>query len=115
MLLIDMSSPDWQYTETIQKRIRIIKVNQRERCLDAQNLDDGLAFTLDAASDVDLGKIKRAKIYHATIKVYTGELTGDLERHLAELSLEDIRLRRSLEIMRQTGSKLKKFEVIQIK
>jgi hypothetical protein len=115
MAVIGMSSPDWKYTETVQRTIRVIKVNQHERVLDAQNMDDGAVFTLDAAVGVDLGKIKRAKIYHATMKVYTAELSGDLERNLSELSLEDPQLRRSLDFLKLTGSKLKKFELLSIK
>jgi hypothetical protein len=110
-----MSGPEWKFTETMQTRIRVNKVNNRERHLEAQDIDQNLPFTLDADPDLDLGKIKKAKIYHATIKVYTAELAGDFERHLNELAMTDARLRRSLKIIRQTGSVLKKFELIAIK
>jgi hypothetical protein len=110
-----MSSPDWKFTETMQSRIRVNKVNQRQRHLDAQDIDQNLPFTLDADPALDLGKIKKAKIYHATIKVYTAELAGDFERHLNELAMTDARLRRSLQVIKQTGSVLKKFELIEIK
>ena len=110
-----MDSPDWKFTETIQRRIRVMKVNYQERHLDAQDIDEGVPFCLDAQSGLDLGKIKKAKIYHATIKVFTAELSGDLERQLTELSMEDTKLRHSLQIMKQSGSKFKKFELIAIK
>ena len=110
-----MSTPDWKYDETIQRRIRIMKVNHHERHLDAQDIDEGIPLCLDAQSELDLGKIKKAKIYHATIKVFTAELSGDLERQLTELSMEDTKLRHSLQIMKQSGSKFKKFELIAIK
>ncbi len=111
-----MFSPDWKYTETVEKRIRIVKVNMRERHLDAQDLESGaLPFSLDAAEGLDLSKVKSAKVYRATIKVFTAELAGDLERHLMELSLEDAQLRRSLQIIRQTGNVLKRFELVAVK
>ncbi len=110
-----MSSPEWKFTESVVRRIRVIKVNLQERHLDAQNIDDGVPFCLDAAEGLDLGKIKKAKIYRATIKVFTGQLSSDLERELTELSLNDTKLRHSLQFMKQSGSLLKKFELVSIK
>jgi hypothetical protein len=110
-----MSNPEWVYTETIQRRIRINKINHQHRTLDAQDIDGGIPLSLDSQSGLDLRKIKKAKIYFATIKVFTSELGGDLERHLTELSLEDTQLRYSLQILKQSGSKLKKFELVAIK
>jgi hypothetical protein len=110
-----MSSPNWKYAETVQRRIRVMKVNNKERHLDAQNIDDAVPFCLDAQRGLDLGKIKKAKIYHATIKVFTAELAGDLEQQLNELSMEDTKLRHSLQVMKQSGSQFKKFELIAIK
>jgi hypothetical protein len=92
-----------------------MKINNKERHLDAQNIDDGVPFCLDAKSGIDLGKIKKAKIYNATIKVFTAELSSDLERQLTELSMEDAKLRHSLQVMKQTRSQFKKFELIAIK
>ncbi len=99
----------------MQTHIRVNKVNQKQRHLDAQDIDQKLPFTLDADPALDLGKIKKAKIYQAIIKVYTAELAGDFERHLNELAMTDARLRRSLQVIKQTGSVLKKFELIEIK
>jgi hypothetical protein len=110
-----MSSPEWKFTETMQTRIRVNKVNQAQRHLDAQDIDQKLPFTLDSDPGLDLSKIKKAKIYNATIKVYTAELAGDFERHLNELAMTDDRLRRSLQVIKRTGSVLKKFELVAIK
>jgi hypothetical protein len=110
-----MSSPEWKYAETVERRIRVMKVNYKERHLDAQNIDDNVPLCLDAQDGLDLNRIKKAKIYNATIKVFTGELSGDLERQLTELSMEDVKLRHSLQVMKQSGSQFKKFELIAIK
>ncbi len=115
MLVIRMDSPEWKYAGTVQRRIRVMKVNNQERHLDAQNIDDGVPFCLDAQNALDLSKIKKAKIYLATIKVYTAELNGNLERELTELSLKDTKLSHSLQIMKKTGSQFKKFELVAIK
>ena len=110
-----MSSLEWKYTETVERRIRVMKVNYKERHLDAQNIDDNVPLCLDAQDELDLNRIKKAKIYNATIKVFTAELSGDLERQLTELSMEDSKLRHSLQVMKQSGSQFKKFELIAIK
>jgi len=110
-----MSSPEWKYAETVERRIRVMKVNYKERHLDAQNIDDNVPLCLDAQDGLDLNRIKKAKIYNATIKVFTGELSDDLERQLTELSMEDTKLRHSLQVMKQSGSQFKKFELIAIK
>ena len=114
-MLIGMSSPEWVYTETVKRRIRINKINHQHRTLDAQDIDVGTPLSLEAQIGLDLSKTKKAKIYLATIKVFSAELSGDLERHLTELSLQDTQLRYSLQILKKSGSKLKKFELIAIK
>ena len=110
-----MSSLEWKYAETVQRRIRVMKVNRQERHLDAQNIDEGVPFCLDAQVGLDLDKIKKAKIYRATIKVFTAELSSELERQLTELSLKDVKLRHSLEVMKHSGSQFKKFELVAVK
>jgi hypothetical protein len=110
-----MSGLEWKYVGTVERRIRVIKVNFGERHLDAQNVDEGVPFCLDADRGLDLGKIKKAKIYRATIKVFTADLTGELERQLTEQSLLDSKLRHSLQVMKQSGSQFKKFELVSIK
>jgi len=110
-----MSNLEWKYAETVERRIRVMKVNYKERHLDAQNIDDNVPLCLEAQEGLDLNRIKKAKIYNATIKVSTAELSGDLERQLTELSMEDAKLRHSLKVMKQSGSQFKKFELIAIK
>ena len=110
-----MSGAEWVLTDSVERRIRVLRVNGQKRFLDAENIDEGYPLTLDAAADVDLGKIKKAKIYHASINVYTAKLSGELERQLTELSMEDAQLRRSLHVIKQSGSILKRFELTKIK
>jgi len=110
-----MLTPDWKYTETIKKRLRFIKINKQGRHLDAQDIDDGASFCLDAEAGLDLGKFKLAKVYSATMQVFTAELGGELERHLTELSMEDAQLRHSLQVIKKTGSTLKKFVLVAVK
>jgi len=42
-------------------------------------MESGHPKCLDADEKIDLGKIKKAKIYQATMKVYKAELTPELE------------------------------------
>jgi hypothetical protein len=112
--LIVMSDPEWKYTETVQKRIRVIKINHQERHLDAQDIDSGFVLCLDANEGLDLGKIKKAKMYQATIKVYKAELTVELERQLTEMAIRDTQLDDSLKAIRKAGNVLKKYELAAI-
>jgi hypothetical protein len=56
-----MSSLEWKYAETVQRRIRVMKVNYQERHLDAQNIDDEVPLCLEAQSGLDLNKIKKRR------------------------------------------------------
>ena len=110
-----MVNPEWKYSETIQKRIRVIKINHKDRHLDAQDIDAGLPFCLEANPKIILEKVKKAKIYRATIKVFSAELGGELEAHLTELAMTDLNLRHNLDIIKRSGSNLRKFELVEIK
>jgi hypothetical protein len=110
-----MLNPDWKYTETVEKKIRITTVNLKERHIDALDMETMLPFCLDANPKVDLAKLKKAKIYQATIKVFKAELAGELESQLKEMAIRDTKLLHSLQAIKASGSILKKFELIWIK
>ena len=110
-----MINPEWKYAETLQKKIRIIKVSLKERHIDAIDMATGHPFCLDADSKIDLGKIKKAKIYQAILKVYTAELTSELMNQLTEMAMEDPERLHALQAMKASGSKPTKFELAQIK
>jgi hypothetical protein len=110
-----MLNPDWKYVETVQKKIRIIKVNLKERHIDALDMETGHPFCLDADEKIYLGKIKKAKIYPAAIKVYNAQITTELEDQLNEIAIRDTELLHSLQVMKAAGSNLKKYELVSIK
>jgi len=110
-----MVTPDWKYIETVEKKIRINTVNQKERHVDALDMESMLPFCLEADPQVDLAKLKKAKIYQATIKVFNAVLSGELESDLKEMALRDTQLLHSLQAIKASGSILKKFELIKIK
>ena len=110
-----MLSPEWQFADVIERRIRVIKVNRRQRHLDAQNIDDGVPLYLEVQEGFLLEKIKSAKIYRAKIRVFVAELSGELERQLSEFAIEDVKLRYSLHVMKSQGGKLTKYELLSIK
>ena len=110
-----MLNPDWKPTETAQKKLRIIHVNLKERHLDALDMDTGHPLCLDADAKIDLGKIKKAKIYVGTVKIYKAELTAEIEGQLKERALSDPQLLHSLRAIKAAGSKLTKYELISIK
>ncbi len=107
-----MLKPDWKYIETVQKKIRVIKVNMREREVDATDLENGMIFCLDASEKIDLEKIKKAKIYQVTVKVFKAEFTSEFERQWIETAKGDTELLKGLEIMKSTGSNPTKYELI---
>jgi hypothetical protein len=110
-----MIDPVWNYAETLNKKIRINKVNLKDRHVDAVDMETGHPICLDADKTIDLGKIKKAKIYQATLKVYTAELTPELMNQLTEMAMEDINQLRGLQAMKASGSKPTKFELASIK
>jgi hypothetical protein len=107
-----MFNPDWKYVETVQKRIRVLKVNFKDRQVDAYDLDAEYPLVLSANEQVDLDKIKRAKIYQATIKAFEAELTPELERQMVETALGSPERLRAVKDMKASGYKPKKFELI---
>jgi hypothetical protein len=110
-----MLKPDWKYVETLQKKIRINRVSLKERHVDAVDMESGHPICLDTDEKIDLGKIKKAKIYQATLKVYEAELTPELYNQLTEMAIEDIDQLRALQTMKASGSKPTKFELASIK
>jgi hypothetical protein len=110
-----MINPVWKYAETLNKKIRINKVNLKDRHVDAVDMETGHPICLDADKTIDIGKIKKAKIYQATLKVYTAELTTELMNQLTEMAMEDPEQLRGLQAMKASGSKPTKFELTNIK
>ncbi|MGD6805990.1 MAG: hypothetical protein ACQCN4_03425 [Candidatus Bathyarchaeia archaeon] len=110
-----MMKVDWKLVETVQKKIRVTRVEARTRYVDAVDLAENSPFCLSADSKIDLGKLKRAKIYQATIKVYETEYTAELERHALESALGDYNRLKALQTMKASGYKPHKYELIAIK
>jgi len=106
---------DWTYIEMVQKKIRVIRVENKARHVDAFDLEHGVPIRLGTAVDLDLTKIKRAKIYRATVKVYTAEFTPELEHQMFESSLSDPKKYQTLQAIKTTGSKPAKYELIALK
>ena len=99
-----MLKPDWKYTQTLQRRIRITRLS-KDRHVDAVDLEDNVPLCLNAAAELDLDKVKRAKIYQATIKVYEAEFTAELEQQLLESAMDDLGRLRAIQTMKAAGRK----------
>jgi hypothetical protein len=109
-----MLRPDWKYTQTLQRRIRITRIS-KDRHVDAFDLEDNVPLCLNAAAELDLDKVKKAKIYQATIKVYESEFTAELERQLVESALGDLGRLRAIQAMKASGQKPTKYELATLK
>jgi hypothetical protein len=109
-----MLKPDWKYIGTIKKKIKVLKVNVKEREIDALDLDTVLPFCIDANEKTDLAKIKEAKIYQATVKVFKAEFTPEFERQWVETAKGDIDVLKGLQIMKASGSTPKKYELVSL-
>ncbi len=110
-----MMSPDWKYVETVQKRVRILKVDNRKREVDVFDLDLGCPLSFNAEQQVDLEKVKRAKMYQATVKIYKSEFTEELERQMIESALGNPEQLKRIQAMRAAGSKPTRFDLIELK
>jgi hypothetical protein len=110
-----MTAIEWKYVETVQKRVRIIKVDAKNRSLDVFDLDLGFPVNFNVKDQVDLGKVKRAKIYLATVEIYKSEFTEELERQMVESALGDPVELRKIQVMKASGSKPTRFDITELK
>jgi hypothetical protein len=113
--LISMLRPDWKPIETVEKKIRVSHVDAKDRHLDAVELDANIPMCLSVSANIDLGKVKRAKIYLATIRVYETEFTAELEQQVFESAIGDPHRLRALQSMKAQGLKPRKYELVALK
>jgi hypothetical protein len=106
---------EWNYVETVQKRIRILKVNAKENEVEAFDLELGCPLSFNADPQIDLDKVKRAKMYLATVKVYKAEFTAELERQMIETALGNPEQLKRIQAMKAAGSKPTRFDLIELK
>ncbi len=113
--LIGMLRPDWKPIQTIQKRIRITRIDAKDRHVDAFDIDENVPLCLSADVKLNLDKVKKAKIYQATVKVYEAEFTPELEQQVFESAMGDLGRLRALQAMKASGAKPTKYELIALK
>ena len=109
-----MLDSDWEYVETIQKKVRTIRVDIENRGLDVFDLDLGCSLNFNVDKKIDLEKIKRAKIYRAKVKVYKAEFTEELERQMIEVSLDNPEELRRIRAFKESGAKPTRFDLIEL-
>jgi len=109
-----MLDSDWKYVETVQKRVRTIKVDLENRRIDVFDLELGVSLNFNAGQAVDLGKVKRAKIYVATVKIYKAEFTEQLERQMVESALGNSEQLKQVQAFKESGAKPTRFDLIQL-
>lgn len=110
-----MLKPEWTPVETIKKQIRVTRVEAKERHLDVVELEGAIPMCLSVVGKIDLSKVKRAKIYQATITVYETEFTPELEQQVFESAINDPTRLRALQSMKAQGIKPRKYELIALK
>lgn len=110
-----MLKPEWKPVETIEKMIRVTRVEAKERHLDVVELEASIPMCLAVVGKIDLNKVKRAKIYKATITVYETEFTPELEQQVFESAINDPTRLRALQSMKAQGIKPRKYELIALK
>jgi hypothetical protein len=110
-----MLRPDWKPIETIEKKIRVTRVEAQDMHLDAVELGSNYPMCLSVDPKIDLDKIKRAKVYQATIRVYETEFTPELERQVFESAIKDPTRLQALKSMKAQGLKPRKYELIALK
>jgi hypothetical protein len=110
-----MLRPDWKPVETVQKKLRVTRVENKARHVDALDLEENLPMCLGASENIDLSKIKRAKIYQATVQIYETEFTPELEQQVFESAMGDLTRLKALQAMKASGAKPRKYELIAIK
>jgi hypothetical protein len=107
-----MLDSDWKYVETVQKRVRTIRVDTENCRLDVFDLDLGCSLNFNVDEKIDLGKIKRAKIYQATVKIFKAEFTEELERQMVESALGNPEELKQIQAFKESGAKPTRFDLI---
>jgi hypothetical protein len=110
-----MVAPDWKYIKTVQKRVRIIKVDTQNQTINVLDLDQSIPLSFNADQQIDLKKIKRAKIYQATVKIYEAEFTKELEWQMIETALRSHEKLRQIQAYKKSGAKPTRFDLIDLK
>jgi hypothetical protein len=110
-----MLKPDWKPIETIEKTIRVTRVEAKDHHLDVIELNSNYPLCLSVDPKIDLAKIKRAKIYQATVRVYEADFTPELERQVFESAIKDPNRLKALQSMKAQGLKPRKYELIALK
>ena len=100
--------------ETAQKRVRTIKVDMESRSVNVFDLELGCPLNFNADQKIDLEKIKRAKIYLATVKIYKAEFTEELERQMIESALGNPEELKQVRIFKESGAKPTRFDLIEL-
>jgi hypothetical protein len=109
-----MLDSDWKYVETCQKKVRTIKVDFENRRVDVFDLELESALNFNADQTIDLERIKRAKIYLATVKVYKAEFTEQLERQMIESALGNPEQLKQVQAFKESGAKPTRFDLIKL-
>jgi len=109
-----MLDSDWEYVETVKKRVRTIKVNFESRIVEVLDLDLGCSLSFNADLRIDIGRIKRAKIYLATVKVYKAEFTEELERQMVESALGSPEELKRVRAFKESGAKPTRFDLVEL-
>jgi hypothetical protein len=104
----------WEYVETVQKKIRTIKVDTENRRVDVFDLELGYPLSFNADQKINLEKIKRAKMYLATVKIYKAEFTEQLERQMIESALDKPEQLKQVQAFKESGAKPTRFDLIEL-
>jgi len=110
-----MVVPNWIYIKTVQKRIRIISVDTQNHTINAFDLDQGFPLSCNVDQQINLRKVKRAKIYQATVKIYEAEFTKELEWQMIEAALHNPEKLERIQAYKKSGAKPTRFDLINLK
>jgi hypothetical protein len=109
-----MPPTEWKHINTIQKKIRITRI-ENQRDIYGFDIEQGTPIFLNTEKTIDLSKIKRAKIYQVTLKVYETEFTPELQQRALESALGNPQRFKAIQTMKASGTKPIKYELTAIK
>lgn len=110
-----MVEPEWKYVKSVQKKIRIIRVDTQNQTIEAYDIDQCFPLSFNAQRQIDLKKIKRAKIYQASVEIYEAEFTKELEWQMMEAALHSHEELKQIQDYKKTGAKPTRFDLISLK
>ena len=112
--MVLIKQPNWKYRDTVTKIIKVEDKDEDKREVDAIDLEMFMPFILDVPENISMEDIQVGENYRATFKVYTAELTPEIDKLWSKMEKKEHALREGIQHIKKFSGRqpLYKFELI---